>query len=65
MAKTDKEGLKATVTRDEPMIEVEILPDVHAFIEGKEIKPGKRAFVPGTLAVNLVSLKHAKITGSK
>lgn len=66
MAKEAATGPQAQVTSGPlPQVEVEILPDVHAFIEGKPVAPGKKAYVDGPSAVHLVALGHAKITGSR
>lgn len=67
MATSDEptdEGTKATVTQNVPKLTVEILPDVHARIDGELVEPGERAEVDGPCAVNLVMLGHAKIVES-
>lgn len=63
MAKNDHDegGAQAAVTHDLPKLTVEILPDVHARIDGELVEPGDRCEVDGPCAVNLVMIGHAKI----
>jgi hypothetical protein len=75
MAKTDEDVQE--VTRDdqladpvvhrqgEPIIEVEIVDDVDAFIDGEKVHPGETAFVDPLAAVHLVTEGHARIVGSR
>lgn len=46
-------------------LEVEILPGVHATIEGKVVKPGDTVFIDAGCAVHLVVEGHGKIVGSE
>lgn len=62
--KQEETGATAVVTRDVPLLEVEILDGVHARIDGELVEPGDTAWVDGACAVNLLSLGHAKIVGS-
>lgn len=59
------DGVNASVTQAMPKLTVEVLPDVHCFIDGVEVKPGETAEVDGPSAVNLVMLGHAKIVETK
>lgn len=61
MTKASGKGTEVQVTNGLPKLEVEILPDVHAFIDGKLVEPGERAVVDGPCALNLVALNHAKL----
>jgi len=58
------QGVGAIVHRGTPMLLVEVLPDVHCFIDGELVEPGDTAEVDGMCAIGLVQLGHAKIVGS-
>lgn len=59
-----EDGAGAVVHRNTPMLVVEVLPDVHCYIEGELVKPGDTAEVDGMCALGLVQNGHAKIIGS-
>lgn len=66
MAEETTGGPQPQVTKGPlEVVEVEILPNVDAFIDGKKVDPGKRAYTDMTSALHLVSEGHAKITGSR
>jgi hypothetical protein len=64
-ARDDSLGDPAVGRLDDPLVEIEVLPNVTCYVEGTLVPPGKRTLVDARAAVHLVQQRHAKITGSE